>query len=114
MGLYANSAPVDVIMPWPWGATGPRAPAKASAPGLELAAQHPGGAIPHAKASGSYLNSILAKTEVANAGYVRGDPARRARLRLRGLGREHLRGRDDEILTAAAHRLDPRRDQPQW
>src|SRR5215212_8496924 len=29
----------------------------------------PGGSIPHAKASGSYLNSILAKTESTNAGY---------------------------------------------
>jgi branched-chain amino acid aminotransferase len=29
----------------------------------------PAGLIPHAKASGQYLNSILAKTESANAGY---------------------------------------------
>jgi branched-chain amino acid aminotransferase len=29
----------------------------------------PAGSIPHAKASGSYLNSILAKTESHNAGY---------------------------------------------
>ena len=33
------------------------------------AGSRPAGLIPHAKASGQYLNSILAKTESANAGY---------------------------------------------
>jgi branched-chain amino acid aminotransferase len=72
MGLYAKSAPVEVfIAVWPWGAylgeegkkNGVRAKVSSwrriSAAGL----------IPHAKASGQYLNSILAKTESANAGY---------------------------------------------
>src|SRR6201995_1143179 len=72
MGLYANSAPVDVIIAtWPWGAylgdesAGQGIRAKVSSWGRIS----PAGAIPHAKASGSYLNSILAKTESANAGY---------------------------------------------
>jgi branched-chain amino acid aminotransferase len=72
MGLYAQSAPVDVVIAvWPWGAylgeeskrTGVRA--KVSS----WRRISPAGLIPHAKASGQYLNSILAKTETANAGY---------------------------------------------
>src|SRR5690606_7638017 len=72
MGLYAPSAPIDVsIAVWPWGAylgedgktNGIRAKVSSwrriSASSL----------IPHAKASGQYLNSILAKTEAARAGY---------------------------------------------
>lgn len=72
MGLFAKSAPVElVIAAWPWGAYlgeegkihGIRAKVsswrRVSGAGL----------VPHAKASGHYLNSILAKTESANAGY---------------------------------------------
>ena len=46
--------------------------------------------IPHAKASGQYLNSILAKTESANAGYDEAILLDDQRHRLRGLRREHL------------------------
>jgi branched-chain amino acid aminotransferase len=72
MGLYAKSAPIDImIAAWPWGAylgedskkNGIRA--KVSS----WRRISPNGLIPHAKASGQYLNSILAKTEAANAGY---------------------------------------------
>ncbi len=42
----------------------------------------------------------------------RGDPARRPRTRLRGLGREHLRRARRCHPHAAADRVDPRRDQP--
>lgn len=72
MGLYATSAPVEVIVAvWPWGAYlgedgkkhGIRAKVSSwrRIPSSSL--------IPHAKASGQYLNSILAKTESAKAGY---------------------------------------------
>jgi branched-chain amino acid aminotransferase len=72
MGLYAQSAPIEVIIAvWPWGAYlgeeskkhGIRAKVSSwrTISGDSL--------IPHAKASGQYLNSILAKTESANAGY---------------------------------------------
>jgi branched-chain amino acid aminotransferase len=72
MGLYAQSAPIDVIIAvWSWGAylgeegkrNGIRAKVSSwrSLSGESL--------IPHAKASGQYLNSILAKTESAKAGY---------------------------------------------
>ena len=72
MGLYAQSAPVDVMIAvWPWGAylgdEGKRHGIRAKVSSWRRIS--PAGLIPHAKASGQYLNSILAKTESANAGY---------------------------------------------
>jgi len=71
LGLYAKSEVDVVVAAWPWGAylgeesKGGGIRAKVSS----WRRISPAGAIPHAKASGSYLNSILAKTESANAGY---------------------------------------------
>jgi branched-chain amino acid aminotransferase len=72
MGLYPLDAPIEVsIAVWPWGAylgedskrTGVRAKVaswrRISSDSL----------IPHAKASGQYLNSVLAKIEATKAGY---------------------------------------------
>jgi branched-chain amino acid aminotransferase len=72
MGLYAKSTPVDVIVAvWPWGAylgeEGKRKGVRAKLSSWRRIS--PSGLIPHAKASGQYLNSILAKTETAKAGY---------------------------------------------
>ena len=72
MGLYAQTAPVDVIVAvWPWGAylgeEGKRHGIRAKVSSWRRIS--PAGLIPHAKASGQYLNSILAKTESAKAGY---------------------------------------------
>lgn len=72
MGLYAKSAPVEVIIAaWPWGAylgeEGTRSGIRAKISSWRRVSS--AGLIPHAKASGQYLNSILAKTESANAGY---------------------------------------------
>jgi branched-chain amino acid aminotransferase len=72
MGLYAPSAPVDVMVAaWPWGAylgeEGKRHGIRARVSSWRRIS--PAGLIPHAKASGQYLNSILAKTESAKAGY---------------------------------------------
>ena len=100
MGLYAQTAPIDVMIAvWPWGAylgeEGKRNGIRAKVSSWRRIS--PAGLIPHAKASGQYLNSILAKTERRQRGLRRGDPARRERHGLRGLGREHLRrprGRD--------------------
>ena len=72
MGLYAKSAPVEVVIAaWPWGAylgeDGKKHGIRAKVSSWRrISAQS---SIPHAKASGQYLNSILAKTESANAGY---------------------------------------------
>ena len=72
MGLYAKSAPVEVIIAaWPWGAylgeDGKKHGIRAKVSSWRRVSG--AGLIPHAKASGQYLNSILAKTESANAGY---------------------------------------------
>jgi branched-chain amino acid aminotransferase len=72
MGLYAQSAPVEVIVAvWPWGAylgeEGKQNGVRAKVSSWRRIS--PGGLIPHAKASGQYLNSILAKTDAAQSGY---------------------------------------------
>ena len=72
MGLYPLHAPVDaVVAVWPWGAylgdEGIRHGIRAKVSSIQ--------ALGHtqlaraAKATGQYLNSILAKVEVTNAGY---------------------------------------------
>lgn len=72
MGLYAKSAPVHVMVAtWPWGAylgdEGKQNGIRAKVSSWRRIS--PDSLIPHAKASGQYLNSILAKTETAKAGY---------------------------------------------
>jgi branched-chain amino acid aminotransferase len=72
MGLYARGAPVEVIIAtWPWGAylgeESKRNGIRAKVSSWRTIS--PDSLIPHAKASGQYLNSILAKNETAEAGY---------------------------------------------
>ncbi len=72
MGLYAQTAPVDVtIAAWPWGAylgeEGKRNGIRAKVSSWRRIS--PAGLIPQAKASGQYLNSILAKTDAAQSGF---------------------------------------------
>jgi branched-chain amino acid aminotransferase len=72
MGLYAQSAPIEVtIAVWPWGAylgeEGKQHGVRAKVSSWRRIS--PDSLIPHAKASGQYLNSVLAKLETANAGY---------------------------------------------
>ena len=72
MGLYAPTGPVDVtVAVWPWGAylgeEGKKRGVRAKVSSWRRIS--PGGLIPQAKASGQYLNSILAKTEAAQSGY---------------------------------------------
>jgi branched-chain amino acid aminotransferase len=72
MGLYAPTAPVEMMIAvWPWGAyLGEEGKSKGVRARVSSWRRiSPAGLIPHSKASGQYLNSILAKTEVANAGY---------------------------------------------
>jgi branched-chain amino acid aminotransferase len=102
MGLYANSAPVDVIIAtWPWGAY---LGAESAGKGIRAKVSSwrrnsPGGAIPHAKASGSYLNSILAKTESANAGYDEAILLDERGFVSEGSGENIFVVRDGEVLT---------------
>jgi branched-chain amino acid aminotransferase len=72
MGLYAQTAPIDMVVAvWPWGSylgeEGKRHGIRAKVSSWRRIS--PAGLIPHAKASGQYLNSILAKEESAKAGY---------------------------------------------
>jgi branched-chain amino acid aminotransferase len=102
MGLYAKSAPVDVIIAaWPWGAylgeesAGRGIRAKVSS----WRRISPAGSIPHAKASGSYLNSILAKTESANSGYDEAILLDERGFVCEGSGENIFVVREGEILT---------------
>ena len=72
MGLNPLEAPIDVsIATWPWGAylgeAGIRDGVRAKISSWERIS--PRSLIPQAKASGQYLNSVLAKIESVKAGY---------------------------------------------
>src|SRR5204863_6953981 len=72
MGLYAHTAPVDMMVAvWAWGAylgeDGKRHGVRAKVSSWRRIT--PDSLIPHAKASGQYLNSVLAKVESLKAGY---------------------------------------------
>src|SRR6201997_581279 len=72
MGLYPLDAPVEVsIAVWPWGAylgeEGKRSGVRAKVSSWRRIPHD--ALIPHAKASGQYLNSVLAKVEATKSGY---------------------------------------------
>jgi branched-chain amino acid aminotransferase len=72
MGLYPLDAPVEVsIAVWPWGAyLGEESKRLGVRAKVASWRRIPHDAlIPHAKASGQYLNSVLAKIEASKAGY---------------------------------------------
>jgi branched-chain amino acid aminotransferase len=102
MGLYAKDAPIEVIIAvWPWGAylgdDGKRKGITAKVSSWRRIG--PGGLIPHAKASGQYLNSILAKTESANAGYEEAILLDERGFVCEGSGENIFLVRDGEIVT---------------
>jgi len=101
MGLFAES-PVEVtIATWPWGAylgeEGKNAGIRAKVSSWRRIS--PDGLIPHAKASGQYLNSILAKTEAHNAGYEEAILLDQRGLVCEGSGENIFVVREGEILT---------------
>jgi branched-chain amino acid aminotransferase len=72
MGLYPLDAPVEVsIAAWPWGAylgeEGKQLGVRAKVSSWRRISHD--SLIPHSKASGQYLNSVLAKVEASKAGY---------------------------------------------
>jgi branched-chain amino acid aminotransferase len=72
MGLYPLEAPVEVVIAvWPWGAylgeEGKRQGVRAKVSSWRRLPHD--ALIPHAKACGQYLNSVLAKIEATKAGY---------------------------------------------
>ena len=100
LGVAARDNPVEtVIMSWPWGAylgeEGLSAGIRAKISSWQRIGPN---VIPHvSKATGIYLNSMLAVTEAIRAGYDEAILLDGRRLRRRRLGREHLRrqGRQD-------------------
>ena len=102
MGLYAQSAPIEVIIAvWPWGAylgeEGKRHGIRAKVSSWRRIS--PAGLIPHAKASGQYLNSILAKTDSANAGYEEAILLDERGMVCEGSGENIFVVREGEIVT---------------
>jgi len=102
MGLYAQSAPVDVIIAvWPWGAylgeEGKRNGVRAKVSSWRRIS--PGGLIPQAKASGQYLNSILAKTDAAQSGYEEAILLDEAGLVCEGSGENIFVFREGALVT---------------
>jgi branched-chain amino acid aminotransferase len=101
LGLYAKSDIDVVVAAWPWGvylgeeSKGAGIRAKVSS----WRRISPGGSIPHAKASGSYLNSILAKTESHNAGYDEAILLDERGFVCEGSGENIFVVRDGEIVT---------------
>jgi branched-chain amino acid aminotransferase len=72
MGLYPLDCPVEVsIAVWPWGSylgdEGKRDGVRAKVASWRRISHD--SLIPHSKASGQYLNSVLAKIEASKAGY---------------------------------------------
>src|SRR4029077_2293869 len=102
LGLYAKDAPIDVIVAaFPWGAY---LGEESKNGGIRAKVSSwrrisPGGSIPHAKASGSYLNSILAKTESANSGYDEAILLDERGFVCEGSGENIFVVRDGEIVT---------------
>jgi branched-chain amino acid aminotransferase len=102
MGLYAQSAPVDVILAvWPWGAylgeEGKREGVRAKVSSWRRIS--PAGLIPNAKASGQYLNSILAKTDAAQSGYEEAILLDESGLVCEGSGENIFLVREGELVT---------------
>ena len=102
MGLFAKGSPVDMIIAvWPWGAylgeEGKRHGIRAKVSSWRRIS--PNGLIPHAKASGQYLNSILAKTESANSGYDEAILLDERGFVCEGSGENIFCLRDDELVT---------------
>jgi branched-chain amino acid aminotransferase len=102
MGLYAPSSPVDVMIAvWPWGAyLGEEAKRKGVRAKISSWRRiSPDSLIPHAKASGQYLNSVLAKTEAANAGYDEAILLDQQGVVCEGSGENILVVREGKIVT---------------
>jgi len=102
LGLYATDAPVDlVVAAFPWGVyLGEEAARKGIRAKVSSWRRISGaGLIPHAKASGQYLNSILAKTESQKAGYEEAILLDERGFVCEGSGENIFVVRDGEIVT---------------
>jgi len=102
MGLYPLDAPVEVsIAVWPWGAY---LGEESKLHGIRAKVSSwrrisPDSLIPHAKACGQYLNSILAKIEASKAGYQEAILLDHAGSVCEGSGENIYVVRNGEIVT---------------
>jgi branched-chain amino acid aminotransferase len=102
MGLYAASAPVEMMIAvWPWGAylgeEGKRQGIRATiSPWRRIS---PDSLIPASKASGQYLNSILAKNASVEAGYDEAILLDERGMVCEGSGENIFAVRDGVLLT---------------
>ena len=106
MGLNPLEAPVDVtIACWEWGAylgeEGKRKGIRAKVSSWERISAR--SLVPHAKASGQYLNSILAKVESVKAGYEEAILLDEHGHVCEGTGENVYVVRDGEIATPGQH-----------
>ncbi|HEX5712766.1 MAG TPA: branched-chain amino acid transaminase [Solirubrobacterales bacterium] len=102
LGLYATDAPVDLIIAaFPWGVYLGEEAARSGIRAKVSSWRRISGAglIPHAKASGQYLNSILAKTESQKAGYEEAILLDERGFVCEGSGENIFVVRDGEIAT---------------
>ena len=102
MGLYAQTSPVETMVAvWPWGAylgeEGKRVGVRAKVSSWRRIS--PASLIPLAKASGQYLNSILAKTEAAQSGYDEAILLDEDGLVCEGSGENVFLVRDGQLVT---------------
>ncbi|HEY3759809.1 MAG TPA: branched-chain amino acid transaminase [Solirubrobacteraceae bacterium] len=106
MGLNPLEAPVDVtIACWEWGTylgeEGMRHGVRAKVSSWERIG--PRSLIPHAKASGQYLNSVLAKIESVKAGYEEAILLDEHGHVCEGTGENIYIVREGEIITPGQH-----------
>jgi branched-chain amino acid aminotransferase len=102
MGLYPLDAPVEVsIAVWPWGAyLGEQAKLHGVRAKIASWRRIPHDSlIPHAKASGQYLNSVLAKIESSKAGYEEAILLDAHGFVCEGSGENIYAVRDGKVLT---------------
>jgi len=102
MGLYPLDCEVDVaIAAWPWGAyLGEESKNSGIRAKVASWRRIPHDAlIPHAKASGQYLNSVLAKIEASKAGYEEAILLDSHGFVCEGSGENIFIVRDGEIVT---------------
>ncbi len=102
MGLYPLDAPVEVsIAAWCWGAylgeDGKQHGIRAKVSSWRRISHD--SLIPHAKASGQYLNSVLAKIEASKAGYQEAILLDPHGFVCEGSGENIFALRDDQLLT---------------